>query len=169
MLSRVLDAANIDLKSFDESIYARLSSARLEPVLTTLKVLKEEGVWLEITNLVIPSWTDNLEMIRKMCEWLCANGFSDCPLHFSRFIPLYKLTQLPTTPVSTLERAREIGLKAGIKYVYIGNVPGHEGENTYCHKCGKIIIERRGFSILSNDIVNKKCRFCGEKIPGVWS
>jgi pyruvate formate lyase activating enzyme len=169
MLSKVLDAANIDLKSFEDSIYTRLSSVRLEPILTTLKVLKEEGVWLEITNLVIPSWTDNLEMIRKMCDWLCSNGFSDCPLHFSRFIPLYKLTQLPTTPVSTLEQAREIALKAGMKYVYIGNVPGHEAENTYCHRCGKIIIERRGFSILSNDIVNKKCKFCGEKIPGVWS
>jgi pyruvate formate lyase activating enzyme len=169
MLCKVLDAANIDLKSFDGSIYARLSSVRLEPILTTLKVLKEEGVWLEITNLVIPSWTDNLEMIRKMCEWLYANGLCDCPLHFTRFIPLYKLTQLPTTPVSTLEKAREIGLKAGMKYVYIGNVPGHEAENTYCHKCGKMIIERKGFSILSNHIVNNKCQFCGEKIPGVWS
>jgi pyruvate formate lyase activating enzyme len=169
MLCKVLDAANIDLKSFDDSIYTRLSSVRLEPILTSLKVLKEEGVWLEITNLVIPSWTDNLEMIQKMCEWLYANGLYDCPLHFTRFIPLYKLTELPTTPVSTLEKAREIGLKAGMKYVYIGNVPGHEAENTYCHKCGKMIIERKGFSILSNDIVNNKCKFCGEKIPGVWS
>jgi pyruvate formate lyase activating enzyme len=169
MLCKVLDAANIDLKAFDDGTYVRLSGGRLTPVLRTLQVFKEEGVWLEITNLVIPSWSDNLEMIKRMCRWLYANGLSDCPLHFTRFVPLYKLTQLPTTPVSTLEKAREIGLKAGLKYVYIGNVPGHEAENTYCHRCRKMIIERKGFGILSNYIVNNKCKFCGEKIPGVWS
>jgi pyruvate formate lyase activating enzyme len=134
-----------------------------------LKIFKEEKVWLEITNLVVPSWSDNLETIKKMCDWLTANGLSECPLHFSRFTPLYKLNQLPETPVSTLEKAREIAMNAGVHYVYIGNVPGHSGENTYCHKCGKVIIERKGFSILSNDIVKNKCKFCGEKIPGVWS
>jgi pyruvate formate lyase activating enzyme len=168
-LCKVIDAANIDLKSFDDDIYVRLNGGRLAPVLRTLKVFKEEGVWLEITNLVIPSWSDNLEMIRKMCEWLAENGLQDCPLHFSRFNPLYKLNQLPMTPVSTLERAREIALKAGLRYVYIGNVPAHWGENTYCHKCGKLIIERRGFAILANHLTSGKCEYCGEAIPGVWS
>ena len=163
-----LDAANIDLKCFDEGIYGRLAEGKLAPVLQTLKILKEQGVWLEITNLVIPSWTDNQDMIKKMCDWLAANGLSDCPVHFTRFTPLYKLTQLPYTPVSTLEKARDTALIAGLRYPYIGNVPGHPAENTYCHRCKKMIIERRGFTILSNHIQDSKCTFCGEKIPGVW-
>lgn len=168
-LCGVLDAANIDLKNFNDKIYRKLSSASLEPVLNTLKVLKQEGVWLEITNLVIPGWTDDPEMIKRMCDWLYQNGLADCPLHLSRFNPLYKLTQLPMTPLSILEKARETALKSGIRYVYIGNVPAHPAENTYCHKCRRMIIERRGFAILTNDIVKGKCRHCGEKIPGVWA
>lgn len=167
-LCKVLDAANIDLKNYDDNIYRKLSSGSLEPVLRTLKVLKEEGVWLEITNLVIPGWTDDLDMIKRMCEWLVKNKLHDRPLHFSRFTPLYKLTQLPLTPVSTLEKAHEIALKAGIEYVYIGNVPAHKSENTYCHKCKSMVVERKGFAILKNDIENGKCRFCGEMIPGKW-
>jgi len=167
-LCKVIDAANIDLKGFDDAVYRKLNSASLDPVLQTLKVFKEEGVWLEITNLVIPTWTDNLDTISRMCDWLQRNGLEDCPLHFSRFTPLYKLNQLPSTPVSTLEQARGIAQKAGIKYTYIGNVPGHSGENTYCHNCKKMIIERKGFAILQNFIVKNKCSFCGTTIPGVW-
>jgi pyruvate formate lyase activating enzyme len=140
----------------------------LAPVLRTLKVLKEEGVWLEITNLVVPTWTDNLDMIQRMCAWLQNNGLSDCPLHFSRFTPLYKLNQLPSTPVATLEKARDIALKSGIKYVYIGNVPGHQAENTYCHTCGRLVIERKGFTIVQNNLVEGMCKYCKAKIPGVW-
>ncbi|MBZ5537080.1 MAG: AmmeMemoRadiSam system radical SAM enzyme [Acidobacteriia bacterium] len=169
LLCKNLDAANIDLKCFDEGIYARLSGGKLAPILKTLKTLKQEGVWLEITNLVVPSWTDNLDMIKRMSDWLAANGLGDCPLHFTRFSPLYKLSQLPLTPVSTLEKAREIALQAGMRYVYVGNVPGHAAENTYCHGCNKLIVERKGFRILSNNIAQNKCRFCGEKIPGVWA
>ncbi len=167
-LCKYLDAANIDLKSFDDSIYSRLSSGKLAPVLRTLKVFRDEGVWLEITNLVIPGWTDDFDMIRRMTDWLCANGLSDSPLHFSRFVPLYKLTQLPTTPVSTLEKARDLARGSGMKYVYIGNVPGHQAENTYCPKCAKLLVERRGFSILENNIAAGQCKFCGERISGVW-
>jgi pyruvate formate lyase activating enzyme len=168
-LCNVMDAANIDLKSFDEPIYNKLTLGHLDPVLRSLKVFKEEGVWLEITNLVIPTWTDDLEMIRRMCDWLVSNGLRDCPLHFSRFNPLHKLTQLPVTPVSTLEKAREIALKSGVRYAYIGNVPGHAAENTYCHSCSKMIVERRGYQILSSKLEKGKCRFCGTQIPGVWS
>jgi pyruvate formate lyase activating enzyme len=168
-LCRVLDAANIDLKGFDNDVYLKLNGVRLEPVLRTLKIFKEENVWLEITNLVVPTWTDNLDTIKKMCEWLAKNGLADSPLHFSRFTPLYKLNQLPLTPVSTLDKAREIAVGAGLRYVYIGNVPGHTAENTFCPKCHKIIIERKGFSILNNFIVKNHCKFCGEIIPGVWS
>jgi pyruvate formate lyase activating enzyme len=168
-LCKVMDAANIDLKSFDESIYSKLTGGHLEPVLRTLKVFKEEGVWLEITNLMVPTWTDDLEMTKRMCDWLANNGLRDCPLHFSRFNPLYKLTQLPVTPVSTLEKAKEIASQSGMRYVYIGNVPGHVAENTYCHNCSKMIMERRGYSILSNHLERGKCRFCGTHIPGIWT
>jgi len=168
-LCSVLDAANIDLKSFDPKVYQKLNSATLEPVLRTLKVFKEEGVWLEITNLVIPTWTDDLDSIRRMCDWLCANDLADCPLHFSRFTPLYKLNQLPSTPVSTLDQALAIAKTAGVHYVYVGNVPGHRAENTYCHSCGKMIIERRGFAITAKHMKDTSCAFCQARIPGVWS
>jgi pyruvate formate lyase activating enzyme len=168
-LCRVIDAANIDLKSFDESVYARLNSARLDPVMRTLKVLREEGVWLEITNLVIPTWTDDMGMIGRMAEWLSESGMQDTPLHFSRFTPLYKLNQLPPTPVSVLEKARAVAMKAGLRYVYIGNVPGHNAENTLCPRCGAVAVERRGFAVLTMNIAGGKCRGCGEKIPGVWT
>ncbi|MCK9202921.1 MAG: AmmeMemoRadiSam system radical SAM enzyme [Bacteroidales bacterium] len=168
-LAVYLDAANIDLKSFSEETYAKLNGGSLQPILNTLKVLKEKGVWLEITNLVIPGWTDDLTMIKEMCNWLVKNGFSDTPLHFSRFFPLHKLTSLPYTPLQVLERAHEIALKSGIKYIYIGNVPGTTGENTICPKCKKVVLERRGFSILTNNLKNSACKFCGTKIPGVWA
>ncbi len=167
-LTKYIDAANVDLKSFSDNIYLKLNGGTLQPVLNTLKVLKEEGVWVEITNLVVPGWTDDFDMIKKMCEWLYSNSLCNYPLHFSRFHPQYKLTQLPSTPVATLEKAREIALNAGIKFVYIGNVPGTKAENTYCPKCKKVLIERRGYTILANNITGSKCRYCGESIPGVW-
>ncbi|NCA75090.1 MAG: AmmeMemoRadiSam system radical SAM enzyme [Alphaproteobacteria bacterium] len=167
-LALYLDAANINLKSFSDDIYARLNGGSLQPVLQTLKILKELGVWLEITNLVVPSWTDKPDMIAEMCAWLMNNGFADAPLHFSRFHPLYKLTGLPYTPLSFLEKARDIALKAGIRYVYIGNVPGTPAENTYCPKCKKTVIERRGFNISQNNLKNAACKFCNTPIAGVW-
>ncbi len=167
-LTKYLDAANINLKSFSEETYAKLNGGSLQPVLNTLKVLKAEGVWLEITNLVVPGWTDDLNMIREMCEWLCTNGFADNPLHFSRFYPLYKLTSLPYTPVETLEKARNIALKTGMHYVYIGNVAGNTAENTYCPSCKKIVVERRGFSILGMNMNQGSCKFCNTRIAGVW-
>jgi pyruvate formate lyase activating enzyme len=109
-----------------------------------------------------------MDMIARMCDWLYTNGFEDVPLHFSRFHPMYKLTQLPSTPVSTLDKARETALKAGIRFVYIGNVPGHDGSNTNCPECGKTVIERRGYRIATNNLKEGKCGNCGEPIPGVW-
>ena len=168
-LCRVIDAANIDLKGFDDGVYLRLNSARLDPVLRTLQVLRDEGVWLEITNLIIPTWTDDMDTVKRMTEWLCVHGLQDAPLHFSRFAPLYKLNQLPATPVGTLEKARASAITAGLRYVYIGNVPGHEAENTYCPRCGAVAMERRGFTVLRKEIANGKCRGCGERLPGVWA
>jgi len=169
MLCKYLDAANIDLKGFTESTYLKLNSGKLAPVLRTLQVLKEEGVWLEITNLVIPSWTDDLKIIRDMCNWLVANKLDESPLHFSRFSPLYKLTQLPATPVLTLQKARETALNAGMKYVYVGNIPGTNLENTICPKCGRTVVERKGFRVIQNNISGSNCRFCGQRIAGVWT
>jgi len=169
MLCKYLDAANIDLKGFTESTYLKLNAGKLAPVLRTLQVLKEEGVWLEITNLIIPSWTDDMKTIRNMCKWLVANNLDENPLHFSRFSPLHKLTQLPSTPLLTLQKARETALDEGIKYVYIGNVPGANCEDTICPKCSKNVVERKGFRVIQNNIVNGKCKFCGQKIAGVWT
>lgn len=167
-LAGVIDAANIDLKSFDDEIYRKLNGGRLQPILNTLITLKEMNVWLEITNLIIPQWTDNLDMIRKMCKWLYQNGFSNTPLHFSRFFPQYKLTNLPPTPLTTLKKAKEIALEEGLKYVYIGNVI-EEDQNTYCHNCKKLIIERKGYSILKTNLDNNKCKYCKTIIPGNWT
>ncbi len=167
-LTKFLDAANIDLKSFSNSTYQKLNGGTLDPVLRTLKVLNEEGVWLEITNLIIPNWTDDLDMIKKMAKWLYDNGFENTPLHFSRFHPEYKLQNVPPTPVETLTRARKIALEQGLKFVYIGNVPGHDGEHTYCPNCNKLLIERKGFLIIQNHIKNGKCEYCNTEIPGRW-
>lgn len=163
-----LDAANIDLKAFDKDLHLKLTGGTLQPVLDTLLSLKKNKVWLEITNLIVPSWTDDQEMIRRMCQWLVSNGFAEVPLHFSRFYPLYKLTQLPMTPLSTLIKAREIAQKEGCKFVYIGNVPGKGYENTYCPSCKKMIMERSGFSILSNNLEKGRCKFCQTEVSGVW-
>lgn len=167
-LALYIDGANINLKSFSDDIYQKLNGGSLEPVLRTLKILKEMNVWLEITNLIVPGWTDNPRMIAEMCAWLAGNGLSDSPLHFSRFFPLYKLTSLPYTPLQVLEEARAIALRAGMKYVYIGNVPNHIAENTICPRCKKTLLERKGFTILANNIKNGKCGFCGEGIAGRW-
>jgi len=168
-MAMYIDAANIDLKSFSEDIYSRLNGGRLEPVLNTLKVLKEMKVWLEITNLVIPGWTDDLAMIKKMCTWLHINGFDDTPLHFSRFHPEYRLTQVPSTPVETLTKARSIALEAGLNYVYIGNIANTDSENTVCPSCHKTVVVRKGFRILQSDLVTGKCGHCGQVIAGHWS
>lgn len=167
-LSKYLDGANIDLKSFKDSIYLKLSAGKLQPVLDSLKILKEEKVWLEITNLLVPGWTDDPEMIKEMCAWLCNNGFSDTPLHFSRFQPEYKLMQLPPTPVEKLQQARDIAISAGIKFVYVGNLPGTDYENTYCPKCKKMLIQRIGYRIAEYHLEAGKCMYCKETIPGVW-
>jgi pyruvate formate lyase activating enzyme len=168
-MAKYIDAANIDLKAFKDSIYLKLSAGKLQPILDTLKILKEEKVWLEITNLVIPGWTDDPEMMKEMCNWLCVNGFSETPLHFSRFQPENKLSQLPATSVDTLEKAKSIANSAGINYVYIGNIPGTDYENTYCPKCKKLLIQRKGYHIAEFHITNGNCFSCGEKIPGIWN
>jgi pyruvate formate lyase activating enzyme len=168
-LCKVLDAANIDLKAFTEPFYRDLCAGELEPVLATLKTLKQEKVHLEITNLIIPTKNDDLAEIREMCLWVRRELGPDTPIHFLRFYPLYKLKNLPPTPVSLLERAREVALASGLEYVYIGNVPGHEGENTFCPRCKKAIIERAGFMIRGMHLKAGRCAYCGKPVPGIWA
>ncbi len=167
-LLQYMDGVTVDLKGFTEEFYRRESSAELWPVLRTLKIIREEGVHLEIVNLVIPTLNDDPEDIRRMCEWIVENLGPDVPLHFTRFFPQYKMTHLPPTPIQTLERAREIALEAGLRYVYIGNVPGHAANSTYCPKCGRRLIHRVHYVVMENKVVDGKCPFCGHEIPGIW-
>ena len=167
-LCNVIDAASIDIKSFSDDIYKKLNRGTLKPVLRTLQILAGAGVWLEISNLVVPTWTDDLKMIREMCKWFVKNKLSNCPLHFLRFHPMHKLTNLPQTPAETLENARKIALEEGMRYCYVGNVPDVDSQNTYCHKCKKLLVKRRGYFNIENNIEQGKCKFCGTKIPGVW-
>jgi pyruvate formate lyase activating enzyme len=138
-------------------------------VLETLKTLRKKGVWLEITNLVIPTKNDSENMIQELCVWIKKELGKETPLHFSRFYPQYKLQNLPPTPVETLSKAAGIAQTVGLEYVYIGNVPGIAEENTYCPQCGKIIIERRGYDIRAIDVKDGRCKFCKRKIAGKWS
>ena len=168
-LLKYMDAVNVDLKGFNEEFYRKMGMmAELSPVLETLKTIKSQGVWLEITNLVIPGQNDDPGEIRKMCVWIKDNLGDDVPLHFSRFMPSFKLQNLPPTPVKKLEEASQIAKEVGLKYVYIGNVPGHPQESTYCPNCKKVVIARLGYEILENNIKDGNCKFCNQKIPGVW-
>jgi len=168
-LCKVLDAANIDLKGFTETFYHEMCGGELTPVLETLKTLKKEKIHVEITNLVIPTYNDDMSVVREMCLWVKKELGANTPIHFSRFYPMYKLRSLPPTPVATLDKAREIALSSGLEYVYIGNVPGHEGENTFCPGCKKMIIQRRGYMVGEIHLKGGKCGYCGRPIPGIWA
>lgn len=168
-LARYVDGANINLKSFDDGIYRSLNGGTLEPVLNTFKLLHEEGVWFEMTTLVVPTYIEDRDMIKRMCAWILKELGPDYPLHIIRFFPQYKLDRLPPTPIGTLDEFRGIAIKEGIHYVYVGNVPGHDGEHTYCHNCKKLLIERNGYRLTLVNIEHGKCKFCGTSIPGRWA
>ena len=167
-LCRVVDGANVDLKSFTEKYYREVCFGNLKTVLDALVTMREEGLVIEVTNLVVPTLNDDMSQISRMCRWMVQELGEDVPLHFSRFYPTYKLKELPPTPALTLERARETAQDAGLKYVYVGNVPGNPGEDTFCPSCGKLVIDRQGYRVLSNHVVNGKCGYCGEKIYGLF-
>ena len=167
-LCGVVDAIKIDLKGYDETFYREVCQAELGPVLETIQVIYESGVHLEIVNLVVPTLNDSLEQLRALSRWLAESVSPDVPLHFSRFMPQYKLMNLPPTPVETLESARQVALEEGLRFVYIGNVPGNPGDNTYCPKCGKTLILRQGFTVMEYHLRGSKCEYCGKPIPGVW-
>jgi pyruvate formate lyase activating enzyme len=162
------DAVTVDLKGFREHVYARYSSAELEPVLKTLQIIRDEGVWLEIVNLMIPTVNDDPDDMKRMCRWIIEELGPDVPLHFSRFFPNYRLTDLPPTPVETLEQAHGIARDAGVHYVSLGNVPGHRYNSTFCPSCGSMLIRRTHFHVLENRIRKGCCSSCGHTVPGLW-
>ncbi len=167
-LVQQLDAVKIDLKAFDDSFYASVASGSLQPVKQTLQVLKEEEKYFEIVNLVVPTLNDDMDQIREMCTWIAGTLGSQVPVHFSRFSPSYRLTDLPSTPIDTLEKAAETGFECGLEYIYLGNVPGHDRNNTYCPQCSEQLIRRSGFAILSNKVQDGKCSYCRYAVNGVW-
>jgi pyruvate formate lyase activating enzyme len=165
----LLSAIKVDLKSFRDEFYRKQVRGELEPVLKSLEVIKDVGVWFEIVVLLVPTLNDSAAEVRDLCGWVRTKLGPDVPVHFTRFHPTYRLTDLPPTPVTSLERAWKIGRDAGLNYVYLGNVPGHPGENTTCPGCGEILIRRVGYRILSNRLVKGSCPDCQRSIPGVWS
>jgi len=168
-LCRVLDACHVDLKAFDEGFYRRVNGATLKPVLDALVILREEGVWIEITNLMIPTLNDDLAMIRSMARWVRDRLGAQTPLHFSRFQPLYRMRNLPPTPTESLERAQREAQDAGLEYVYVDNVLGHAGNSTRCPRDGTTLIRRVGFMVVENRLTaDGRCPTCNQSIPGVW-
>lgn len=167
-LAPYFDVIKIDLKGFNKEFYRKVVGGNLDYVLRTLKELKRLGVLTEVVNLVVPTLNDDMDEITEMSKWIYDNLGPDTPLFFSRFTPQYQLGNLPPTPIETLEEARSIALKTGLRYVYIGNVAGHPAENTYCPNCKNVLVQRYGYEILKNNIRSGQCIFCKEKIPGVW-
>jgi len=163
-----LHAANVDLKAFNNEFYRKTCGARLQPVLDAIKAMKKRGIWVEITTLVVPGLNDSEEELCDLAEFIAQEVGVDTPWHVSRFHPDYKMRDAHATPLSTLHRARDIGLQAGLRYIYEGNVPGAEGENTYCYNCHNLLVRRYGFGVLENLILaESKCPYCEAIIDGV--
>jgi pyruvate formate lyase activating enzyme len=168
-LCRHLTGVKIDFKAYTEKFYVEQCAGKLKPVLQTLEVLRDIGIWFELVILIIPTLNDSPEEIGGMSRWVLEHLGPDVPMHFTRFHPTYRIKNLPRTPVSTLERCRRIAMDAGVHYVYAGNVAMHPGENTYCHGCQNELIHRVGFRVAANHLKEGKCPKCKTKIPGVWS
>ena len=167
MAAPYLDAANVDLKAYTDEFYKTRCSSRLEPVKDTLRRMKALDIWVEVTTLIIPGLNDDPDELRALAAFIVHDLGSETPWHISRFHPTYKLTDRPPTPVPTLAAAYEIGKAAGLHYVYMGNVPGEGGENTHCHQCGTLLIERLGFRVRRNTIRNNQCPECQTPVSGI--
>lgn len=168
-LCAVSDAANLDIKGFTEDYYRTICAGRLKPILDCAEIMRQEGVLVEITNLIVPTLNDELETIQRMSEWIVQHLGPDTPLHFSRFHPQYQLQALPPTPVGILMQARETARAVGINYVYVGNVPGSGAEDTVCPRCGALLIARIGYQTRIVELSGGVCGRCGHAIPGIWS
>ena len=167
MIDPYLDAANVDLKAFNDEFYRSYCGARLAGVKASLISMKKRGIFLEVTTLLIPGLNDDPEELTQLADFLATDLGTDTPWHISRFHPAYKLTDRPPTPVQTLQTAYKIGQDAGLRYVYTGNVPGEAREKTFCYACGKVLIDRWGFNVSDYAIILGKCKFCGVEIDGV--
>ena len=163
-----LDAANVDLKSFSDDFYRRQCTARLQPVLDTLRLMRRLGIWLEVTTLIIPTLNDSDEELRALASFLVEELGPETPWHVSRYFPAYRMRAIPPTPTETLERAWRIGRQAGLHHVYVGNVSAGDMENTRCHGCGHLLAERRGFAHVHTLLEDGRCPQCGEAAAGVW-
>jgi pyruvate formate lyase activating enzyme len=163
-ISPYLNAANIDLKGFTKDFYSKVCKAKLENVLKCIKNYHKLGIWIELTNLIVPGGNDETEDIRKLCKWVKDNVGVDVPLHFSRFFPYYKMKDVPPTEIKVLEEAYKIAKEMRLKYVYVGNVATEKGNQTNCWKCGHLLIKRSGYGIVENKVKNNKCPNCGAKI-----
>ncbi|MBN1363886.1 MAG: AmmeMemoRadiSam system radical SAM enzyme [Syntrophaceae bacterium] len=165
----VLDAIKIDLKGYSNDFYRNVCGAELQPVLKSIKQVAKSRVHLEIVNLVVPTLNDSDKMLQGLIDWILGEVGPDVPIHFSRFHPDYQMRNLPPTPVATLERAYNMAMSKGIHYPYVGNVPDHPGNKTYCPNCKKVLVERQAFFTTEMNIKNGRCKFCGRKIAGVWA
>ncbi|MDI6776681.1 MAG: AmmeMemoRadiSam system radical SAM enzyme [Syntrophales bacterium] len=167
VIAPYLDAANVDMKSFQDDFYKKRCGARLTPVLTSLRKMKSLGIWVEVTTLLIPGLNDSEEELRQIAEFIYSIG-AETPWHISRFHPQYKMNTLPLTPVETIHQAARIGKACGLKYVYVGNVPGDEGEDTVCPHCGELLIDRYGFYIEKIRLQGSNCPQCGTALDGIF-
>jgi len=167
-IAELMDSANVDLKAFNEDTYRKLTRGSMQPVLNSIKYLYDKGVIVEVTNLVVPTFNDNVEEISEMCKWIAGEVSPDVPLHLSRFHPNYKLKHLPATPVSFMKEAHAVARDAGLNNVYVGNVSDATRQKTICPKCGKIVVERIGYELVGMHIQNGACPQCGKQIYGEW-
>jgi pyruvate formate lyase activating enzyme len=167
-LCQGVDAIKVDLKAFSEKYYKEVVNGELKPVLEALVTMRKLGMWNEIVYLVVPTLNDSDAEFRGLAQWVKSNLGTEVPLHFSRFYPQYLLKNLPPTPLETMERAKAIADAEGLHYVYLGNVPGHPAESTYCPKCHRIVIERIGFTVKEMHLRKGKCEYCQQAIAGVW-
>lgn len=168
-LCAIADAANIDLKFIDDNLYRNVCDARLKPVQEALVIFRQENVWLEVTNLLIPTLNADADSVRRLCQWIVAELGVDVPLHFSRFFPTYRMRRLPPTPESSLLRARDIARECGIRFAYIGNMPSAHGEDTICPHDGAVLVRRQGYRVVENNLTGQgACPQCGKPVAGVW-
>lgn len=165
----LLTAIKIDFKGFSQLFYGDVCRSRLRPVLETLQRLTGSGLWFELVMLIIPTLNDNMDEIKRMSEWILKELGPNVPIHFTRFHPDYQLRNLPPTPPATLYKARQIAMAQGCNFVYTGNMPGGEGENTLCPNCKEVVLSRYGHMTISPELANGKCHKCGKAIPGVWA
>jgi pyruvate formate lyase activating enzyme len=168
-LGPFVDAANVDLKGFTDAFYRKNCGATLKPVLDTLVLMKELGIWVEVTNLIIPTQNDDIATIRSMCQWMLKNLGPDTPLHFSRFRPMYQVRNIPATPTEALENARREALDVGLHHVYVGNLFGHDAEHTFCPADNTLLVKRVGYKITENNVKDGKCPTCQRPVAGRWS